>query len=134
MTPAFLEKLCCGAVAGRVKFCALGATACGFTMHVKRVNVESNHLYVSSGQNSSFMHHHVPVSALAPDQVSALLKEQHSKEDWIHVFHMLNQKLVNSREAIEDAVSGFKSSVLEAITPGWKRKERYEDIKSLARR
>jgi hypothetical protein len=81
MTPDLLEKLCCGSVAGGVKFCTLGATACGFTTHVKRVAMERNHLYVSGGQNSAFTHHHVPVAALAPDQVSALLKEQHSKED-----------------------------------------------------
>jgi hypothetical protein len=49
------------------------------------------------------------------------------------VFHALNQKLLMEREmqasALEGAVSGFKSSMLEAITPGRKRKERFEELK-----
>ncbi len=86
MTPDLLESLCCGAVAGGVKLCTLGAGACSFLMHSKKVEVVTNHVYVSTGRNSAFTHHHGPADALEPDQIVALLQEQHSQEDWIHLF------------------------------------------------
>lgn len=48
------------------------------------------------------------------------------------MMHALNQHLMDKAaeqsKALEEAVSGFKSSVLDAITPGRKRKERYDNF------
>jgi hypothetical protein len=49
MTPEFFTSLCCGAVAGGVKFCMLGAQTCTFTTHAKKVSPLLNHIYISTG-------------------------------------------------------------------------------------
>jgi hypothetical protein len=81
MTPDLHDSLCCGAVAGGFKFCTLGAHACTFSTHVKKVTPLPNHIYVSTGRNSAFTHHRVPGDVLAPDHVHELLKEYHTPKE-----------------------------------------------------
>ncbi len=131
MTPDLLENLCFGAVSGGVKFCTLGAASCSFSTHVKKVEVFSNHLYVSTGRNSAFTHHHIPVEDLTRDQITTLLQEQHSQADWVHLLKGFNQTLA-SLDTVRSSTSGgdgpvAAESILEAVTPGRKRKERYDD-------
>jgi len=73
--------MCCGAVAGGVKFCTLGAKSCNFTTHHKKVEVFQDHVYVAAGRNSAFSFHHAPISVLASDQLDVLLQEQHSQAE-----------------------------------------------------
>ena len=83
-----LASLCCGAVAGGIKFCTLGAESCTFTMHSKKVEVHVNSLYISMGRNSA------PVDALTQDQLSHLLEEAHSKDEWVRLIWEFNESLM----------------------------------------
>jgi hypothetical protein len=66
MTPDLIAKLCCGAVAGGVKFCTLNSSTCTFTSHaVKKVSVTKGDIYISTGRNSAFSNHHAPASTLS---------------------------------------------------------------------
>jgi hypothetical protein len=98
VTPESLDTLCCGAVAGGVKFCTLGSRSCSFTMHQRKAEVFSGHIYVLAGRNSAFTFHHAPTAALATDQLSALLQEQHSKEDWVRLLLGLNQGFMKEKD------------------------------------
>jgi hypothetical protein len=50
-----IASLCCGAVAGGVKFCTLNSSSCTFTSHVaKKVAVTEGDIYISTGRNSTF--------------------------------------------------------------------------------
>jgi len=90
LTPELHEQLCLGAVAGGVKFCTLGAVSCNFVTHAKKVEVFADHLYVATGKNSAFTHHHVPVASLTLDQLEGLLQERHSKEEWTYLIRVVN--------------------------------------------
>lgn len=81
MIPELYDGLCCDAVAGGVKFCTLGVGVCTFSTHSKKVVVVPDHLYVSTGCQSAFTHHHAPTTSLSSAQLSTLLKERHSREE-----------------------------------------------------
>jgi hypothetical protein len=125
-TPELLDLMCCGAVAGGVKFCMLRSSECTFTTHSKKVEVASDAIYISTGRNCAFSHHHAPVSRLEDSQLPLLLSEQHSKEDWIRLLRGLNQAM-NVDEEGGLAQVPKQVSILEAFTPRRKRKARYEE-------
>jgi len=125
VTPELLDTLCCGAVAGGVKFCTLGSRSCSFTTHQRKAEVFPGHIYVSAGRNSAFTFHHVPTAALATDQLSTLLQEQHSKEEWVRLLLGLNQGLMKEKDTWNPPARAM-ASVLEAATPARKKKSRYE--------
>jgi len=126
VTPELHASLCCGSVAGGVKFCTLGADACTFTTHSKKVEVLVNSLYVSTGRNSAFSHHHVPVGALSQDQLDHLLEESHSKEEWVRLFWSFNHGLSEESSGGKPRGPGAVS-ILDTATPGRKRKVRYDE-------
>ena len=124
-SPESLESMCCGAVAGGVKFCTLRAQECSFTTHVKKVEVRVNALYISTGRNSGFSHHCVAVADVDQGHLSDLLRELHPKDVWIRLFRGVNQA-----KGMGEGMAGGRSqhvSILDAVTPGRKRKARYED-------
>jgi hypothetical protein len=125
-TPALIVDMCCGAVAGGVKFCTLQSSECSFTTHNKKVEVVGGSLYVSTGRNSAFTHHHAPTSALSAEQVADLLKERHPKETWIRLLRGLDQAIVSSN-AKGAAGLTHPVSILEVVTPAHRRKVRYEE-------
>jgi hypothetical protein len=114
-----------------VKFCTLGVGHCTFSTHSKKMVVVPDHLYISTGRKSALTRHHAPAALLSSDQLTCLLKERHSQEEWIRLLHAVNQNVsdeggLKSEANAEGAVS-FHSSVLAMATPARKRKERYDD-------
>jgi len=121
-----LSVMCRGAVAGGVKFCTLDSQECSFSTHVKKVEVQVNAVYISTGRNSAFTHHHAPVDGLSDVQLADLLREVHPKDVWIRLLRGLSQ--VNE-EASGFAPSPIKHvSILDALTPAKRRKTRYEEV------
>ena len=124
--PELRSTMCCGAVAGGVEFCTLGAEACTFTTHSKKVEVHADSLYISTGRNSAFTHHHAPVAVLTQEQLTRLLEEAHPKEEWVRLIWGFNQALVDGQSARPSQAPEIVS-VLDTVTPGWKRKVRFND-------
>ena len=106
-----------------IKFHTLGAQTCTFTTHAKKVGVFT-HLYVSTGKNNTFTHHHAPVDVLGEGQLEVLLQERHDKETWVLLLHGANQQALSKSNEEE-----VRESVLDAVTPGCKRKNCYEEVK-----
>lgn len=109
------------------KFCTLGASSCSFSTHNKKVKVHKGHLYLGMGKNSAFAHHHVPSSCLTEDQLETLLQEPHSQQEWVYLI-----RAVNVQAEAEVVASTRQISVLDAVTPGRKRKDRYDDTREVA--
>jgi hypothetical protein len=109
------------------KFCTLGASSCSFSTHNKEVEVHKGHLYLGTGKNSAFAHHHVPSSCLTEDQLETLLQEPHSQQEWVYLI-----RAVNVQAEAEVVASTRQISVLDAVTPGRKRKDRYDDTREVA--
>ena len=133
MSPELLEFACCGAVSRGITFCTLSSAVCTTKSHAKKVEVIPNHLYISTGRDSAYAHHHAPVDGLSADQLAVVLRERHTKEEWVGLLHGLNsQPLVTNRELFseEPEVKGSDGGnrVLSAITPARKRKTRYGSI------
>jgi hypothetical protein len=125
-TPDLLDKMCLGAVAGGVKFCTLDETSCTFSTHAKKVAVRAGSIYISTGRQSAFAHHYAPTVSLSSEQLEGLLEERHTKEEWIRLLLGLRQGSdgvdVGSSPGATNPVN-----VLNGVTPGRKRKVRYED-------
>lgn len=85
-----------------------------------------NSLYVSTGRNSAFTHHHVPVGALSQDQLDCLLEEMHSKDAWVRLFWSFNQGLTEEKAANRVRVPEVVH-ILDTVTPGCKQKVRYDE-------
>jgi len=126
ITPDLLDMMCCGAVAGGIKFCTLASADCSFTTHTKKVKVHPNSVYISTGRQSAFSHHYAPVANLSEEQVERLLAERHSKDEWIRLLLGARQGLEVVKPEVPDAAPTV-ISVLDVVTPGRKRKVRYED-------
>jgi hypothetical protein len=45
-------------------------------------------LYISSGRNSAFARHSIQVDLLSPEQLSFVLSEKHTREEWVYLFHI----------------------------------------------
>ncbi len=92
-----------------------------------------NHVYINSGRNSALTNHHVPAAALSDHELSELLKERHSQKEWANLIHTMNQTLEGIKQMEETAAAraaglGIENSILAFVTPGRKRKERYDAI------
>jgi hypothetical protein len=90
-------ELCCGAVAGGIKFCTLGAQVSSFTTHSKKVAVVVNHPYVTMPRNNAYSNHHAPVEMLGDDQLSLLLQERHGLEEWAKILHMMQPHMMREK-------------------------------------
>jgi hypothetical protein len=126
ITPDLLDKMCCRAVAGGIKFCTLASAECSFTTHSKKVEVHSNSVYISTGRQSAFSHHYVPVANLSEEQVGRLLAERHSKDEWIRLLLGARKGLEEVKPVLLNAAPAV-TSVLDVVTPGRKRKVWYKD-------
>lgn len=88
LTPASLSELCLGAVNGGVKFCTLAREKCSVSAHSKKVQDDSNHLYVIGGKTFAFTNPRVP-SLVVGNALSSLLQELHPREEWLQIFQTL---------------------------------------------
>jgi len=125
-TPDLLDKMCLGAVAGSMKFCTLDETSCTFSTHAKKVAVCAGSIYISTGHQSAFAHHYAPTVSLSSKQLEGLLEERHTKEEWIRLLLGLRQGS-DGVDAGSSPGATNPVSVLNGVTPGRKRKVRYED-------
>ena len=112
---------------GGVKFCTLRRGKCSFFTHSKKVEVVAGAIYISTGRNSAFTHHHAPTGLLSDGQVQELLKETHTKDHWIRLLRSLSQ--ASAEEASHGLKAGKRTtsaSVIDTVTPVRKRRVRYE--------
>jgi hypothetical protein len=78
-----------GAVGNGLKFCTLGEDQCSFTSHPKKVPMEVGSLYMACGRNiSAFAQHSIQAGLLSSEQLSAVLVEKHTREEWVYLFHI----------------------------------------------
>ena len=130
------SSLCLGSVAKGLKFCTSGAGVCLKTSHTKKIEVVVGDLYLSAGRNSAFSNHHIPATVLSPTQLDAILKERHTKEEWVRLLHAWNSKV--SDDAINVAAQDNPFAkvgalmVSTAVTPARKRKAIYGGQESLS--
>ena len=82
---------------------------------------------------ADIMPFHIIVLTLScsDDQLTSLLKERHTKEDWVHLLQGLNQCQhaeagPECSKALSYAVIGFHDIVLATLTPGKKHKQRFD--------
>ncbi len=117
MTSDFAQGFCRGANSGGVKLCTLGADVCVIKIH--RTKKVDGSLYIAAGRNGAYAQHYADASTLTPAQLTNVLNERRSREEWVRLLHGL--KL--SQEA------NIKQLVVEpsAITPAKKRKPLMED-------
>jgi hypothetical protein len=108
--------LCLGAVGNGLKFCTLRADQCSFTTHSKKVSADVGSLYISSGRNSAFARHSIKVDLLSLEQLSSVLSEKHTREEWVYLFHLWNTQA--SPSAFELGAPGILGrGVVSAIKP-----------------
>ena len=124
-TPDLLEKMCLGAVAGGVKFCTLESSVCSFSSHTKKVEVRPDAIYISTGRQSAFSLHYAPVASLSGEQVERLLEERHTKDEWVRL--LLGARQGSQDTTVRGCGNPGVTSILDVVTPGRKRKVRYED-------
>lgn len=90
MTSDFARGFCCGAVNGGVKLCTSGVNACTVKTHRRRkVEVEVGSLYIAAGRNSAYAQHHADASSLTATQLTNVLNERRSKDEWVRLLHGL---------------------------------------------
>jgi hypothetical protein len=105
-------------VGNGLKFCTLGVTQCTFSTHTKKVKVSSDTLYIASSRNSAFSHHCIGVDLLSPDQREAVLQECHTKEEWVHLFHVWkSNESTNARAGSQPNIHVTGSTLMSAIKP-----------------
>jgi len=88
--PELYDQLCLGAVNGGVKVCTLGGDVCSFATHSKKAEVHQGHLYIAGSHNNAYTQHSLDPSNLMDTQVKALLLKQHMVEEWVQLFHAVN--------------------------------------------
>jgi hypothetical protein len=72
-------------------------------------------IYISTGRNSAFTHHHAPTGLSSDGQVQELLKETHTKDHWIRLLRSLSQ--ASAKEASLGSKAGkctTSASVIDA--------------------
>jgi hypothetical protein len=115
-------------VKGGLKFCTLGAGSCAYLSHAKKKAVIlDNHLYTAADNKSAFINHHIPSTILDESQLSLILSERHTKEEWVRLLHAWNEKSQEDSKADSNPYSWVGSlMVLMAVTPSRKRKSFYK--------
>jgi hypothetical protein len=117
MTADLHGVLCLGVVGNGLKFCTLGANQCSFTTHSKKAATDVGSLYIASGRNSAFARHSIRADLLSHEQLSAVLAEKHTREEWVYLFHVWNNQASTSTANVE-AVGGLGvRGVVSAIKP-----------------
>jgi hypothetical protein len=84
------------------------------------VEVEVGSLYIAAGRNSAYAQHHADASSLTATQLTNVLNERRSKDEWVRLLHGL-------KLSQETQIAPEYSEVLSAITPAKKRKPLSED-------
>jgi len=115
MTADLHCRLCLGTVGNGLKFCTLGGDQCSFTSHSKKVPTEVGALYIASVRNSAFARHCIQANLLSPPQLSSVLAEKHTKEEWVYLFHTWKIQ-VGSPSAVpcDPAIRGLISAMKPA--------------------
>ena len=128
LSPDIKSSLCLGLIRGGLKFCTMGAGRCNFSSHVKKkAETWDNHLYIAADSKSAFVNHHIPRSILDESQLSIILSERHTKEDWVKLLHAWNEKsLEDSKPEANPYTRVGALMVSTAVTPSRKRKAIYE--------
>jgi len=73
-------------------------------------------LYISSGRNSAFAWHSIKVDLLSSEQLSSVLYEKHTREEWVYLFHLWNTQA--SPSAVKLGAPGILGhGVVSAIKP-----------------
>jgi hypothetical protein len=122
------SSLCQGLVKGGLKFCTLGAGGCSYSSHLKKKAILSdNHLYIAVDNKSAYVNHHIPTSILSENQLSLILSEHHTKEEWVRLMYAWNKKSKEDSKSDSNPYARVGSLMLTtAVTPNRKRKSFYE--------
>jgi hypothetical protein len=100
---------CFGAVGNGIKFCTLGAGQCTFSSHAKKVSTKVRALYIVVNRNSAFAPHSIQASLLSPDQLSVVLMEKHTKEEWVFWKNQVGSSALGSGDRLtQGLVSAMK--------------------------
>jgi len=115
-------------VKGGLKFCKLGASSCSYSSHAKKkADLSDNHLYIVADNKSAFVNHYIPASILDDSQLSLILSERHTKEEWVRLLHAWNEKSQEDSKGESNPYSRVGSLMVStAVTPSRKRKSVYE--------
>jgi hypothetical protein len=114
MTPELSQDLCLGEVAG-LKFCTLGKASCHIRKHSKKVAVKANYVYVAGPRNSAFSQLSVDPELIPSDQLSQLLSEKHTLDEWQKLFGSISI----ARAPISlDEFPSFKARALDTMSFG----------------
>ena len=128
LSPDVKSSLCQGVVKGGLKFCTLGAGTCSYSSHLKKKAVlDENHLYIAADNRSAFINHHIPATILNESQLSLILSERHTKQEWGRLLHAWNEKSQEDSKPDSNPYSRVGSlMVSSAVTPSRKRKSVYD--------
>lgn len=127
MTSDLQQVLCCGLVSNGLKFCTLGAEQCSYITHSKKVSTFAGCLYISTGRNSAFTNHFMPVALLTQSQHDEVIREKHSKEEWSQLFNLWKTQ---SQQIGPDSSAdhGASNVLMSAIKPA--KRFRPENVSS----
>jgi hypothetical protein len=136
LTPELLQNMCCGAVSGGVKFCTLGASRCTYTSHQKKVGGYPNEFYITAPRNTAYSNHHASTSLLSDDQLTNVLLEHHTKEEWARLLYSLNAQANERPPQFDSATDPTKeldqlhepAQAVSAITPSRKCRQRADKV------
>lgn len=81
---------------------------------------------IGTGRNSAFSNHHIPSSVLSRAQLSAILLERHTEEEWVRLLHAWNTKALEDKKPSEMPFTKVGALMVStAVTPSRKRKPIY---------
>lgn len=84
---------------------------------LKEGNVPVGGLFISTGQNSAFTYHFLPTELLSPVQLSSVLQEHHTKEEWSELLHAFKAGVQSDPSGVEMAFSSPSKPLKSAIKP-----------------
>ncbi len=117
MTSDLQRALCCGIVSNGLKFCTLGGGQCSYTSHSKKVPTNVGCLYISTGRNSAFANHCMPVALLTRTQVDDVIQEKHTKEEWAQLFNLWKSQTDQGGVSTQVNDSNTNTMLMSAIKP-----------------
>jgi hypothetical protein len=122
------SSLCLGLVKGGLKFCTLGKGSCSYSSHLKKkASLQDDHLFIAADTRSAYVNHHIPASILTKSQLSTILSERHTKEEWVRLLHAWNVRTQEDGSPESNPFSRVGSlMVSSAVTPCRKRKPLYD--------
>jgi len=128
LSPGMKSSLCLGLVKGGLKFCTLGKGSCSYSSHLKKkASLQDDHLFIAADTRSAYVNHHIPASILTKSQLSTILSERHTKEEWVRLLHAWNVRTQEDGSSDSNPFSRVGSlMVSSAVTPCRKRKPLYD--------